>query len=120
MILTGNQRRHLRALGHHLSPIVQVGHQGVTDGVVAALAQALQDHELVKVRLAQAVEDRPEAAEALATKTDSTCVQVLGRTLLVYRPRPEKPTIELPRPRSPQPGEPAEVEDEPADDAGEE
>jgi len=111
MPLTGNQRRYLRALGHHLSPVVQVGHQGATEGVIGALAQALQDHELVKVKLAQAVEDRPEVAEALATGTGGTCVQVLGRTLLIYLPRPEKPTIKLPAPRRPQPGEKPEADD---------
>ena len=51
MALTGKQRRALRALGHHLEPVVQVGHAGITDGVVAALEQALWDHELVKVKL---------------------------------------------------------------------
>ena len=108
MPLTGNQRRYLRALGHHLSPVVQVGRQGVTEGVIAALAQALNDHELVKVKLAQAVEERPEAAAGLAAGTGAECVQILGRTLLVYLPRPEKPTIELPKPRSPKAGaEPA-------------
>ena len=99
MPLASNQRRHLRALGHHLTPIVQVGHQGVTAGVLAALDQALKDHELVKVRLAQSVDDRPAAAGELAAGTSSECAQILGRTLLLYRRRPEKPKIELPPPR---------------------
>jgi RNA-binding protein len=96
MPLAPNQRRYLRALGHHLNPIVQVGHQGVTDGVLGALDQALTDHELVKVKVAPAVDDREAAAEALAAGTRSDCAQILGRTLLLYRPREEKPKITLP------------------------
>lgn len=96
MSLTGQQRRHLRALGHHLSPIVQVGHSGITEGVIRALNQALEDHELVKVKLGESVEDRAAAGEELARATGSECAQVLGRTLLLYRKRKKKPKIKLP------------------------
>ena len=99
MALTGNQRRHLRGLAHHANAIVQVGHQGVTEGVLGQLKQALLDHELVKVRLAQAVEDRRGAASALAEGADADLVQLMGRTVVVYRPHPKKPIIVLPRPR---------------------
>jgi len=96
MPLTGKQRRQLRALGHHLQPVVQVGHAGVTEAVVAALEQALVDHELVKVRISEnALEPRAAAATALATATSSEVAQVLGRTVLLYRARPEDPKILL-------------------------
>lgn len=96
MPLTGKQRRTLRALGHHLHPVVQVGHSGLTEAVVAALEQALVDHELVKVKISEnAAAPRQEMAEALATATGSEVAQVLGRTVLVYRPRPEDPKIVL-------------------------
>ncbi len=96
MPLTGKQRRQLRALGHHLQPVVQVGHSGVTEAVVAALEQALVDHELVKVRISEnAPEPRATAAAALATATSSEVAQVLGRTVLLYRARPEDPKILL-------------------------
>lgn len=93
-MLTGKQRRHLRALGHHLEPIVQVGKEGVTEGVAAAVAAALLDHELIKVRLGEnAGGARQELAAALAAATASELVQVLGRTVLLYRAHPEEPTI---------------------------
>lgn len=96
MSLTGQQKRYLRGLAHHHQAIVQVGHQGVTEGVLKQLSDALEDHELVKVRLAQAVEDRAGAAEELAAGTGSACVQTLGRTAVFYRARKEKPEIVLP------------------------
>jgi RNA-binding protein len=101
MSLTGNQRRYLRSLAHHLNPIVQVGHQGVSEGVVRQLAGALEDHELVKVKLGQSVEDRDGAVEALAAGTGSEAVQLLGRTAVFYRQRSKKPEIVLPKPVGP-------------------
>jgi len=96
MSLDGKQRRKLRALGHHLAVVVQVGHEGVTGGVLAALEQALWDHELVKVKLAsEDRETRKEQTAALASGTSSEVAQVLGRTVLLYKPNPDEPRIEL-------------------------
>ena len=96
-MLTGKQRRHLRGLGHDLKPIVQVGKGGVDDGLVAAVAQALEDHELVKIKVGEAAKlDRHDAAEAIAHKTRSEVAQVLGNTVLLYRAHPEDPVIVLP------------------------
>ena len=96
MALTGKQRRALRALGHHLAPVVQLGQAGITAGVVAALEQALWDHELVKVKVgSEAPGARKAVAEELAAATGAELAQVLGRTLLLYKPHPEEPRIQL-------------------------
>jgi RNA-binding protein len=96
-ILTGKQRRHLRALAHPLKPLVQIGKGGIDEGLVAAVDQALTDHELVKVRVGEASPvDRHAAAEELAAKTKSELAQVLGNIVLLYRPDPDEPTIKLP------------------------
>ncbi len=95
MGLTGKQRRKLRALGHHLSPVVQVGAQGVTAAVVAATEQALYDHELVKAKIAEGPEDRHEAAEHLARSTGAELAQLLGRTALLFKPREKDSKIRL-------------------------
>lgn len=95
--LRGKQRRYLRGLGHHLDPIVQVGKEGISDGLAGATEAALEQHELIKVRFGESAgDDRHGMAEALAARTRSELVQVLGRTALLYRPRPEEPTITLP------------------------
>jgi RNA-binding protein len=96
MALSGKQRRALRALGHHLKPVLQVGHAGVTPALVAALEQALHDHELVKVRILEhAPEPRGTVALELGSSTASEVAQVLGRTVLLYRARPVDPKIRL-------------------------
>lgn len=96
-MLTGKQRRHLRALGHKLTPVVQVGKGGIDDGLVAAIDQALTDHELIKIKIADnAGVDRQDAAADIAGKTKSEVAQVLGYTVLLYRAHPDEPAIELP------------------------
>ena len=96
-MLSGKQRRYLRGLGHALRPIVQVGRGGIDDGLVAAIDQALADHELVKLKIGEGADlDRHEAAEDLAARTKSEVAQVLGNTVLLYRAHPDDPTIVLP------------------------
>ena len=89
-------RRQLRAAGHHLSPVVQVGKEGVTEAVLRQLDRALLDHELVKVKMGtETPDDRFASAEALAAGAEGAhLAQILGRTLLVYRRHPEKPRFE--------------------------
>jgi RNA-binding protein len=97
-VLSGKQRRYLRGLGHELRPIVQVGRDGIDDGLVAAIDRALTDHELVKIKLGEAASlDRHDAAGHLAARTHSEIAQVLGNTVLLYRARPDEPEITLPR-----------------------
>ncbi|MBX3229963.1 MAG: ribosome assembly RNA-binding protein YhbY [Labilithrix sp.] len=95
--LTGSQTRYLRGLGHHLDPVVQVGKDGITDGLVAATKEALLAHELVKVKVQQeAPLDRKDVGPELAKLAAASFVQVLGRTVLLYKRHPNKPKIALP------------------------
>ncbi len=92
-------RKALRAAGHHLSPVVQVGKEGVTEALLAQLDAQLDAHELVKVRIGtESPEDRFEAAERLGAAAGAQVAQILGRTVLVYRRHPEKPRFEPKKP----------------------
>ena len=96
--LAGKAIRHLRALGHHLDPVVHVGKDGLSNAVVAATRAALRTHELVKVRIgSEAPVDRKEAGEELAKRAGAHLAQTRGRTLLLYKRHPHKPKIVLPR-----------------------
>ena len=94
--LSGRQRRHLRALAHDLRPLIHVGGAGVDERVVGALDEALLAHELVKVRLHEP-EDKKAAARELARASGAALCGLLGHTVVLYRPHPERPRIELPR-----------------------
>ena len=94
-MLSGKQRRKLRALGHHLEVVVQVGQHGVTPGVLAAVEQALFDHELIKVKIgSECPEDRFEVAERLAGEPGVNVVQILGRVVILYKRHPQEPAFE--------------------------
>lgn len=95
MPLTGKQRRKLRALGHHLHPVVLVGQQGVTPEVVAATEEQLAAHELIKVKLPEDTDDRTQAAEELASLAGAEVAQVLGRTVLLFKQREEASKIDI-------------------------
>lgn len=114
MPLTGAAARELRALAHDLDPVVQVGKGGVTKKLVAAVAQALHDHELIKVKvLSEAPIERKIAAAQLASQTAAEVVQVIGRVVVLYKPRPKKPTIKIPKGYTPPaPASKARDEDE--------
>jgi RNA-binding protein len=97
MPLSGKQRHHLRALAHHLDPVVQLGHEGLTEGVTAQVEAALKAHELIKVRLGtECPDEREDVAAALAEATKCEVAQTIGRVIVLYRRRPKKPKVELP------------------------
>jgi RNA-binding protein len=79
----------LRAEAHHLQPIVQIGQAGVHDAACAAVARALRDHELIKVRLHEP-EDKRAMAELLAEATGSALCGLVGHTVILYKQRPKE------------------------------
>ena len=87
--ITSKERARLRSLAQSLSPIVMVGHDGITDGVIGALDAALTDHELVKVRFQDFKDMARDLSTELAAKTQSLLVSVTGFTAVFYRPNPE-------------------------------
>lgn len=93
--LTGKARTRLRALAHGLDPVVQVGRQGLSESVLKEIGHALQAHELIKVKVSADCPVSPaEAQKPLEEATESQVVQIIGRMLVVYRRRPERPKVE--------------------------
>lgn len=97
--LSSKQRRELRRIGHMLQPVVIVGDEGLSKGVLGETDRALEDHELIKVRLpAGAAEARRALGEALCAATGATLVQSIGRIVLIFRaaeePDPRKSNLQ--------------------------
>ena len=88
--MTSKYRAQLRSQAQSLNPVVMVGHEGITEGVIAALDAALTDHELVKVRFQDFKEMVRELSVQLANKTGSALVSTTGFTAVFYRKNPEK------------------------------
>lgn len=96
--LTAAQARFLRGQAHDLRALLQTGAKGVTDALVAELDLALEQHELVKVKVAgQEREARDAMVADLAARTGAALVQRIGHTAVLYRPSKDKRRIVLPR-----------------------
>ncbi len=97
MMLTGKQKRFLRSQAHHLTPIFQVGKGGVNDHLIRHIEEAIETRELMKVSiLNNCMEDRHEVAEQLAEGAGAELVQVIGKTIVLYKESRDHKTIELP------------------------
>ena len=96
--LTSRQRAHLRSLAHELKPILQVGVDGVTDPVLSSVEEAFNTRELLKVKVLDgAPGDVDETADAIRDGLAGVeVVQTIGKTVVLYRPFPDEPEIELP------------------------
>lgn len=93
-ITSGKIRSYLRALGHELEPVIQIGKTGLSPGVKKELEQALHAHELIKVRLLRECPiERKAAGKQLSLGTGAAHIQTVGSVVLLYRARPEKPRI---------------------------
>ena len=89
--LTGKDKRKLRAEGMHLDPEVWIGKESISDGTIRTLENSFATKELVKIRILENCGmDKKEIARILSEKTKSEQVQIIGRTLLLYRPLPEE------------------------------
>lgn len=86
MSLDSDGKKHLRRIGHGLTPAVTVASKGFTAPVQAEIERALTDHELIKVRLSVAERDqRRELIAAITTATRAELIQAVGRVILLFR-----------------------------------
>lgn len=89
-MLTGKQKKFLKGLGHHLAPLVSIGKEGLTENVLKATKQELLARELIKVKIGNNSHiDKQEAAELIPEATESILVQLIGKTLLLYKENPK-------------------------------
>ncbi len=97
MSLTNKQKQFLKAKAHELKPVILLGGNGLTEGVVAEIEVALSFHELIKIKVP--TEDREQKVlimDAIIRETKADKVQVIGKTLVLYR-QSEAKKIPLPR-----------------------
>ena len=96
--LTSGQRKFLRSRAQHLDPVILIGKQGVTDALVRAASEALDAHELIKIRFNDFKDEKRALAEQIAFRTASEIVGTIGHVAILYRRHPEedKRKIELP------------------------
>ncbi|MEE4638635.1 MAG: YhbY family RNA-binding protein [Wenzhouxiangella sp.] len=97
MPLSNTQRKYLRGLTHDLDPVVMVADKGLSDNVRAEIEQALEHHELIKVKLRAERDQRRTWIKDIANQTGAEMVHQIGQVACYYRRHPKKPVIALPR-----------------------
>lgn len=98
MALEQKQIKFLKKLGHDLSPVVTVADRGLVETVVDAIDEALEIHELIKVKVRFPREERQELYTDICQKLKAHKVQTIGMIILLYRPSKAN-KISLPGPK---------------------
>jgi len=93
MSLKASQKKNLRGQAHHLKPLVIVAVKGLSDTVVAEIDRALNDHELIKVKLRSDRDVRKVWALSIAEQCKAELIQTIGQVACYYRKNPDKPVI---------------------------
>jgi len=96
--LSNAQKRYLRGLAHDLKPVVMVGAKGVGPSLLAELDQALELHELIKVRVSAEDRDQRDACTAaLVEASGADLVARIGHVAVLFRRRRDNPLVILPK-----------------------
>ena len=86
MALSKEQRREYRALAHHLKPVILIGDNGISEGLTQELERALDDHELIKIKISSTDrEERQEMLEEACRATGAELVQTIGKVAVLLR-----------------------------------
>jgi len=97
MAVNDKQKRYLKGLAHPLKPVVMIGNKGLTENVLAEIDKALEQHELIKVRVSGLEkEDRAAMVDEITLKSSANLIVIIGHIAVLYRPAKE-PTIQLPK-----------------------
>jgi RNA-binding protein len=96
-MLTGKQKRYLRSLAHDIKPIFQVGKGGTNEHLVRHIVEAIESRELLKISvLTNNTDDPKEIGSELAANAGAELVQVIGKTIILYKESKDNKTIKLP------------------------
>ncbi len=96
--MTSKQRAYLKSLASTINPIFQVGKSSLTPEFTAAIGEAFNTKELIKIAvLKNCMDDPNEIAQMVAERTRSQVVQVIGKKIVLYKPDKKNPKIVLPK-----------------------
>ena len=95
--MTSKQRAYLKGLASNLNPVFQIGKPSLTPEITDAVGECFNNNELIKVAVLKNCLDDPKMiAEAIAERTHSQVVHVIGRKIVLYKPDKKNPKIVLP------------------------
>ena len=90
MTLSASDKKQYRAIAHNLNPVIMIGDKGLTEGLMDELNRALNDHELIKIKIAIGDRNiRSKIIEELVYKTGSELVQSIGKVAVLLKKNPK-------------------------------
>ncbi|MCB0833499.1 MAG: YhbY family RNA-binding protein [Bacteroidetes bacterium] len=96
--LNGKQKRYLRGLANQIKSTISVGKAGITENTLLSVRNGFNTAELLKIKVQDGCQiEKDEVGEIIAKGVGASVVQVLGSTVLFYRPHPDHPKINLPQ-----------------------
>jgi RNA-binding protein len=83
-----SEKSHLKSQAHNLKPVVILGAGGLSAGVSSEIDRALEDHELIKIRISQSEREARKAITAqIITNHQATLIGTIGHIIIIYRPK---------------------------------
>ena len=79
------QIKKLKALAHHLKPIVSIGKEGLNEGVINSISESLEKNELIKIKFSKNKELKEKLSKDIVNSTQSTAISIIGNTLIIYK-----------------------------------
>ena len=95
--LTGDQKRKLKSLAHNLKPVVMIGKNGLSEGLLAACDRSLNDHELIKIKFIGFKDEKKDLMGKITAHTGSELISIIGNIAILFRRNadPDRQQIDL-------------------------
>ena len=90
MEITSKQRKEFEKAAHNLEPVVIIGGNGASEGVIKMIDESLTHHELIKVKFNEFKDEKREISENIATQLNATLIRIIGNIAIFWRENPEK------------------------------
>ncbi len=87
--LTSKQRKYLRANAHHINPVVLIGKNGFYDGAKIAINNALDIHELIKIKFKDFKSEKKQISQIISNDLKCEIIGEVGNTIILFRSNPK-------------------------------
>ncbi len=89
--MNSEQKRKLKQRCHNLKPVVWIGQNGLTENVLSEINQALDTHELIKIKIASGDKSiKNDISKNICNEMNAELVQGIGNMYSFYRENPDK------------------------------
>ena len=85
MAIDSSQRKKLKSLAHHLKPSVNIGKEGLTEGVVFSISENLEKNELIKIKFSQQKDQKKNISTQITLSINCEKISMIGNVLIIYK-----------------------------------